>query len=781
MTLDSSEQNDVGHRIDWLRQEISRHNDLYYQKADPEITDYEYDLLVAELSRLELENPSLKSSDSPSQSVGNDQIAGFVQVKHGSPMLSLENGYNESDIEKFYIRCRKDLSSSQLRFTVEPKVDGVAIALRYSKGKLVYAATRGDGEFGDDVTDNVLTIKGLPKSLPTSVANDFEVRGEVFMSKSTFQLVNEERELASEPRFANPRNAAAGTLKMLNSEVVATRPLEIVCYSIVEDGGLPIATQKDVFDTLKNLKFPYPEEVTYANMLNELIEATEKINQRRDSFPYEIDGAVIKVDDLSQRAILGTNTKSPRWALAYKYPPKRAATKLISIEVQVGRTGVLTPVAHLSPVLLSGSTVTYATLHNFNEIERRDIRIGDKVIIQKCGDIIPAIVDVIYSERIGNPSEIPRFERPSKCPVCHAPAVQTDGEVALRCSNQECPGRIVRQLQFLASRPALDISDVGGTTAEILVNSGIIKHPLDIFSLTADRIANLDLGQGAGRRKLGTKTAEKIIRGIEAARKKPLYRWIVALGIKGIGVTGARCLAKNFTGFREMRDSPVLQAIVKESELASARLAKSPQTLANRHKTVADKLQLEEQELELRKELWNHQSEMVKFGWARFVGGSNPDPHKVNRVKVPVPDVVARGILCFFSGDDGLALINRLDEILPSPSASDTSSSEGGKLSGKSFVLTGTLETMDRDEAADLLRSLGADIASSVSSKTDFLIVGSKPGANKVKAATDRNIPIMSEEDLLALVGRNDDDYSESPQMLAARVDDLNLQQMELL
>src|SRR6478672_5675230 len=505
-----------------LREEIRKHDRLYYQDAAPVISDRGYDRLYKELVDLETQFPVLVTPDSPTQRVGGKPLQAFAQIQHRAPMLSLDNTYSEEEVVNFYKRIARLLPDQKIPVVIEPKVDGVAVSVMYEKGRLKYAATRGDGLVGDDITRNTKTIRSVPPQLRGDAPDIFEVRGEAYLDKAGFEKLNRERKAAGLPLFANPRNAAAGSLKHLDPKAVALRPLGIVFYGTGEVEGADIDLHSKIFRLFKKLGLPTHEDWWLADSIDEILKEIRNLDKIRRNFPYQTDGAVIKVDALAQRERLGFTAKSPRWAIAYKYAAERVETRLQDIIIQVGRTGILTPVAVLEPVLVSGSTVARATLHNEDEIKRKDIRIGDTVIIEKAGEVIPAVVRV---ERC--PADAPPFDffahLDGVCPACGSP-IRRDPEFAVwRCENLLCPAQKTRRLEYLAKRDALDIEGLGGIVADKLIERDFVNDPLDIFTLREDpeKLAALNLGTAEEPRVFGRKNADKMLEAIERARSLP--------------------------------------------------------------------------------------------------------------------------------------------------------------------------------------------------------------------------------------------------------------------
>ncbi len=536
---------DAQKRIARLSGELDRHNHAYYVKAAPEISDQEYDRLYKELESLEQAFPQFASPDSPTQRVGGEPLTQFARVTHRVPMLSLDNTYSQSEIIDFHNRISKLVPGEQIVYTVEPKIDGVAIVLHYEKGRLVYGATRGDGTVGGDITANLKTIKSIPLKLPGSCPESLDVRGEVFMTLKGFASVNTQRESAGEIPFANPRNAAAGSLKLLDAKEVARRPLDAVLYGIDDAqfarggdlfGEPVVGSHQAAIRMLKELQFRTPEYFKVCHSVDEVTAAIDELDKLRRSFPYDTDGAVIKVDDFRQRDKMGKTAKAPRWAIAYKYAAEQAETILTDITIQVGRTGTCTPVAELEPVLLAGSTIRRATLHNEDEIKRKDVRIGDRVLVEKAGEVIPAVVSVLVEKRI---SGLAAFIFPHECPECATPLKREEGQAAWYCPNETgCPAQIRGRLEHFASKSCMDIDGLGEAMIKQLVEAGFVRDAADIYTLGYEQIVSLE--------RMAEKSARNLLTAIESSKKQDLWRLIHGLGIEHIGVTAAKSLARHF-------------------------------------------------------------------------------------------------------------------------------------------------------------------------------------------------------------------------------------------
>ncbi len=520
-----------------LRRQIAHHDMLYYEQAKSEISDREYDALYRELVELERAHPELLITDSPTQKVGGRPQGAFVQVKHLVAMQSLDNTYSDGEITEFVDRLHRLLPEEEISLTIEPKVDGVAIALLYEKGRLVRAATRGDGTTGDEVTRNIRTIKVIPTKLSGNFPEVLEVRGEVYLPKETFQKINAERDEQGLPVFANPRNAAAGSLKQLDPNSVAERGLSAVFYGFgaCEPAEKMPATQQGFFEALKAWGLPTNPQIWRANTASEVMDVIRELGNIRHGFPFETDGAVIKVDKITQHAKLGSTSKAPRWAIAYKYEAEQARTRLRDITIQVGRSGVLTPVAELEPVFVAGSTVARATLHNEEEIVRKDLRIGDWVLVEKAGDVIPAVVEVLSAERDGSERA---FVMPTSCPVCGAAVTRVEGEVAVRCGNPGCAAQVRRRIEYFASRNSMDIAGLGEAIVSQLAEAELLHDVSDLYRLKAEQLLPLE--------RMGEKSVENLLAAIAASKEQPLWRLLAALGIPHVGVTAARTLARAF-------------------------------------------------------------------------------------------------------------------------------------------------------------------------------------------------------------------------------------------
>ncbi|MGA2322670.1 MAG: NAD-dependent DNA ligase LigA [Sedimentisphaerales bacterium] len=537
---------DAKKRIEQLRAEIRRHDYLYYVLSRPEITDQQYDKLFAELKSLEEQHPQLITPDSPTQRVSERPIEGFASVRHAVPMLSMDNTYNAEELRAFDERVAKGLESKDYDYVVELKIDGLAVSLRYEKGILVLGATRGDGTKGDDVTHNIRTIKAIPLRLTGDVPDVLEVRGEVYMPTKSFAGLNKQREKAGELLFANPRNAAAGSLKLLDSKITAQRNLSFFAYATGQVSK-PLAKEHyEMLQVFKKLGLPVNPHIKEAKNIDEVIEICNSWDDKRAKLEYQIDGMVVKVNNLEQREILGFSSRSPRWCISYKFAAEQAETKVESIDVQVGKGGTLTPVANLAPVLLAGTTVKRASLHNFDQVSRLDVREGDTVIIEKAGEIIPQVVEVKKDRR---PKGAKPFEPPTKCPNCGGKVEKDKDGVFLRCINPHCLGQLKERIRYFAGRGQMDIENLGEALIDQLVEAGLVKNIADIYKLTKDDLLGLE--------RMADKSAQNVIDSIEISKTRPLWRLVAGLGIRHIGVQTAQDLAGHFGS---------LEAIIKATQ-----------------------------------------------------------------------------------------------------------------------------------------------------------------------------------------------------------------------
>lgn len=558
---------DMKEEVAQLQQELNAHSYQYYVLDNPTISDREYDLKLRHLEELEAAHPELVTPDSPTQRVGGQAIEGFVEVTHRVPLESLQDVFSMEELADFDQRVREAVG--EVEYTVEPKVDGLSVALEYENGLFVRGATRGDGVVGEDVTENLRTIKSIPLKLPEAVPN-LIVRGEVFMPKAVFAQLNEEREQNGEALFANPRNAAAGSLRQLDPKIAAARKLDIVLFNIQWVEGETFQTHGETLDFLERMQFKViPRKV--CRTIDEVQAQVAEIGETRSRFSYDIDGAVVKVNSLQERAELGSTAKFPRWAAAFKYPPEQKESTVVDILVQVGRTGVLTPKASLTPVRLAGTTVTSASLHNQDYIAEKDIRIGDTVLVQKAGEIIPEVVSVVKEKR---PDGAEPYHLPDHCPVCGADVARDEDGAAIRCTGAECPAQLLRNLTHFASRDAMDIEGLGPAVVESLVNAGLLKAPGDLYSLNAEAVAKLD--------RMGKKSAENLMAAIEKSKGNDLSKLLFGFGIRQVGQKAAKLLAARFGTLDALREATVeeLTAVNDIGEITARSLAEwlhSPQ------------------------------------------------------------------------------------------------------------------------------------------------------------------------------------------------------------
>ncbi|MBU6409056.1 MAG: NAD-dependent DNA ligase LigA [Verrucomicrobia bacterium] len=726
-------------RHDRLVAEIRRHDLAYYVEAKPVISDRDYDRLSHDLLDLEANFPELVTPDSPTQRVGGEPLKAFRPVRHLLPMLSLDNTYSREEVVNFVKRIHKLLPGETLEWAVEPKVDGVAVSLRYQEGRLAIGATRGDGMTGDDITANLKTIRSVPMKL--NHPGFLEARGEVFLTKSGFEKLNAERQAAGAEVFANPRNAAAGSLKQLDPRIVAKRPLDVVFYGLgkLENGPHP-ATHADALDWLKSLGFKTPQKIWRCHSADELMAAIDELDRLRRGFPYETDGAVIKLNDFAQRERAGFTAKAPRWAIAYKYAAERAQTRLRGITIQVGRTGALTPVAELDPVFLAGSTISRATLHNEDEIKRKDIRIGDAVLIEKAGEVIPAVVGVVPEKR---PAGAAPFDFAAhihgKCPVCGGPVSRDPKYVVWRCENIQCPAQATRRLEFFAARGALDIESIGGIVADKLVERNLVREPLDLFGLKAEVLAALNLGAADAPRVFGAKNAAKALHAIERARTAPLSRWLFALAIPDVGKATARDLALFHQTIEDVSSSPLLKDVLDYHDNLS-RLPSLRRDHLDRCQPLKDKTA-------------EAANRLLQAGFAapsqnKAEAGKRRDRGIVTRIG----PVVAKSVLDFFASSAGREILARMKALGVHPAVEKVSAgrTDALPLAGKSFVLTGTLPTMTREQASARIESLGGKVTGSVSGNTDFLLAGAEAGS-KLEKARQLGVKVIDEAEFLKM------------------------------
>ncbi len=671
-------------RIAFLRREIARHEELYYTHADPEIGDSEFDQLMIELKALETEHPELLTPDSPTQRVGGRPAEGFATVLHHTQMLSLDNAYDDADLRAFDERVRKALAAPQgvsaaeisATYVCELKIDGLSISLLYEDGRLVRGATRGDGIRGEDVTFNVRTIRAIPLRLNGDVLPRMEVRGEVYFPRKAFERLNAEREQAGEPLFANPRNAAAGTMRTLDPSSVSKRGLSAWMYQVVDATGVTDAppvqpTHAATLEQLRGWGCAVEPHWRRTTGIDEVIAFCDEWRDKRHSLPFETDGVVVKLDDLALRATLGATSKFPRWAVAFKYPAQQATTVLRKIEVNIGRTGAATPYAVLEPVLVAGSTISLATLHNPDDLRRKDIREGDTVVVEKAGDVIPRVVGPVLSKR---PDDSREWEMPVACPVCGGALVKGEDEAVWRCENSSCPARLLRSLDHFVSRGAMNIEGLGEVLVRQLVEKGLVSSAADIYALTADTLAELD--------RMGQKSAAKLTGQIERSKQNDVWRLLNGLGIRHVGERGAQVLADHFGSVEEIEAAP--QAVLEQVHEVGPVVAHSVRSWFDepRNRDLVARLR----------------AAGVRTVGERKVPPAGPQP-----------------------------------------------------LAGQTFVITGTLEAMSRDDAAAHIEALGGKVTNSVSRKTSYLVVGAEAGS-KLEKAQALGVATLDEPAFLRLI-----------------------------
>ncbi len=753
-----------------LRRQLERHNRLYYVEAKPEISDFEYDRLYQRLVDLETEYPELVGPDSPTQRVGGAPLEGFVTRAHAIPMLSLDNTYTVDELRRFHTYVVDRLPGETVEYVIEPKIDGVSISLRYEDGQLVQALTRGNGREGDDVTANIRTIKSIPLRLAAAAPPTiFEARGEVFMNRADFACLNRRRAEAGLAEFANARNATAGSLKLLDPREVARRPLTAIFYAQGEVDGVDIGSQSELLALMSAYGLRTPQGVAVASDLDSLCRQVERLGGRRHDFAYEIDGAVIKVNSFAQRRRLGFTAKAPSWAKAFKYAAETAETRLRAITVQVGRTGILTPVAELEPVALAGSTISRATLHNEDEVRRKDIRIGDLVRIEKAGEVIPAVIDVVLGQR---PPDSQPFDLPAhvggRCPSCGGPIARDPQFVAWRCENLYCPAQSMRRLRHFAARNALDLESLGDIVAEKLVERELVKDPLDLFALSAEQLATLNLGSDDEPRVFGPKNAQKTIEAIQRARNLPLARWLFAIGIPEVGLSTATELAAVHADLAELADSAILRDSLRLLALQEEAREVNPRAQRNKEAGPARQAELAARLAAIKAEVAELGQRLVGLGVARErpTGGLKA----LGTEYLPqFGEVAAASVVDFFAGATGQAILRRLAELEIQPQGGRRSDASVGDnpLAGKTVVLTGTLLHYTRDQARDHLLALGAKVAGSVSAKTDFVLAGDNAGS-KLAKAQELGVAILAEDEFAKLLAAVQTPPTDAPNPAAA-------------
>ena len=669
-------------RASWLREELQRHERLYYQEAKPEISDREFDRLMAELAAIEEEHPELRTADSPTRRVGGEPTEGFEQVEHEPPMLSLDNTYDHDELREWAERLERLLPDTEIDFVCELKVDGVSLSLLYEDGVLAEAATRGNGRVGDLVTANARTIRTLPLRLPAGAPARLLVRAETYMRRSVFAALNEEREASGQELYANPRNTTAGTVRLLDSRDVARRRLDLACYEWVQpaaaggDGNEERRSHGDCLAALSDFGLPVDGSWRRCASLEEVVAFCDKWQAKRGELDFETDGVVVKVDDPELRERLGATAKAPRWAVAFKFEAEQAETVVRAINAQVGRTGAVTPVAELEPVLVAGTTVKRATLHNYEDLARKDVREGDAVVIEKGGDIIPKVVSV-FEERRGPESK--PFAPPTTCPVCGEKLYQPEEEALLRCVNAACPAVVREAIRHFASRNAMDIEGMGDWLVGELVGGGLVRDPADIYGLTVEQLADLRKTNDA---RLGEKAAARTVASLAESKGRSLSRLIYALGIRFVGDSTAALLARRFGSIEALA-------------AASAEELEEVDDIGSR---------------------------------------------------------IAESVRAFFDSERNQDLLRRLEAAgLRFEEEQTEAEAADGPLEGKTFVLTGTLSGMTRNEAAARITALGGKVTGSVSGRTDFLVAGDKAGS-KLRKAEQLGVEVLDEAGLAELL-----------------------------
>ena len=753
-------------RIAALRAEVAAHDERYYREARPLLADFDYDRLKRELADLEAAFPTEAAAlgtASPTRRLGDDRSEGFVRRKHRLAMTTLDNTYNDSELRDFHARLAKLFCREDLAYSVEPKIDGASISLTYENGRLVRAVTRGDGEEGDDVTDNVKTIANLPHALrsapvastpaedlfsaaaPAPFGSGFpetiEIRGEIFLRFEEFARINAAEQEAGREPYANPRNLAAGTLKLLDPALVATRRLEIVLYGLgASEPALSLTSQKAWHAQLAAWGLPTLEHRRDVAGVEAALAAIRDLDTVRGGLPYATDGAVVKLDDFALQARAGYRGEgqsarklSPRWACAYKFAPEQAETRLRAISVQVGRTGVLTPVAELEPVLVSGSTISRATLHNADEIARKDIRAGDFVTIEKAGEIIPVVVSVTLAKR--TPECVP-YVFPTTCPECATPVMRVEGEVAIRCPNAACPAQLVTRLDYVAGRAVLDLESLGGVVAEALVRTGAVRDVFDLFALEPEALGALNLGTMENPRVLGVKNATKIVEAISRAREHDLGRWLLALQIRDVGGATAQDIAATHGTLEAVAHSEILPRLARLADVVAEMAEISPRSRLNPPKDEEDRLARAARYAALAGEKAELDAHRERTPGAEKIGYE-----------------AARHTHVFFTSERGRHAVRRMAELGIAPRASRSAvAAASGALAGKTFVLTGTLPVLSRDEAKQLIEAAGGKVSGSVSAKTHYVVAGEEAGS-KLDKARALGVTVLDEAGLRAMLG----------------------------
>ena len=751
--------NEANLKINELRELILYHNKLYYDKGTQEINDSEYDELMIELRMLENMYPSLGDDTSPSKIVGGSPLKEFSQVVHPVKMLSIEDihelkedeinlkGLNpEGNLTEWYHKLISSIDDRDFSLTVEPKIDGVAVTILYENGTIQYAATRGDGSTGDDITQNILTIESIPSEIKNLNEGKVELRGEVYMANKDFERLNESREKNGETKFINPRNATAGTLKQLDPNIVSKRPLKLIFHSFGLVENNKFSKLQDFRQFLIESKLPFDSWYRVIKDEKSLTKSIRELNHDRHTFPYATDGAVIKVNETKHHDRLGQTSRFPKWACAYKYKPEQGQTKLNAITIQVGRTGVLTPVAELEPIFISGTTVSRATLHNDDEIRRKDIRIGDTVIIEKSGEIIPAIIKV---NKVKRPSDTKPFNiydfLGGICPSCDSKIVKEDGFISWKCTNGSCPALLATSLTHFAGRKMLDLDGLGSSLAETLVTDKIIKHPLELFELDEEKLANLQLspanlagGQISKPRRFGEKKAKKLIQSLNRAKEFPLNKWLFAMGIHNFGESAAYECSRLHKNLSEIINSKLIEKIIQRWNIEewiksnSLKKIKSIKEETNREKNITTYNSNKQQVDDINKILG-------PYNIASELGG-----------------VACKSLIAFFNSVNGKLTLEKLDRHNIEPKSDNYNpinsqdESNDKKLHGSSWVITGTL-TKPREHYKKTIEELGGKVVNSVSKNTNYLLAGNKAGS-KLNKAENLNVNILSEASFFDLI-----------------------------
>ena len=763
-------------RIDELRQQINRHNHLYYAEAGPVISDTEFDFLLKELQALEAKHPERITPDSPTQRVGGEPIPEFRSVKHREPMLSIDNAYDVAELREFDARLRKLIPGEKVRYVVEPKIDGVAISLTYVNGLLDVGVTRGDGEKGEDVTHNVRTIGGVPLRLETPTPPKlFEARGEVYMTKGDFARLNEQNRTAGKKTHANPRNLAAGTLKLLDPRECAKRKLCLLAYSLGAHEGIKIRSQTEALDTLRKFGFPVSNEIKPAETIDDVIACVATWADRRFSLPFDIDGLVIKLDDLDQRRRLGATAKHVRWAIAFKFPAEEGITKILDIVIHVGKYGEQTPVATLAPVQLSQTTVQHASLHNSAQVQQKDIRIGDMAVVVKRGEIIPYVERILPEARTG--SETP-FVFPAKCPVCGTPTKPNENANGFVCpATETCPKQLEGRIESFAKRERMDIAGLGESMCEALVAAGLVKGVADLYELTEEKLLTLD--------RVGKKSAQNLLAGIEASKPRGLGRLLGALSIPNVGEQMGPLLARAFPsidallaasesqlagveGFGPVRavsirkyfHGPAGQTLIARLRAAGVKLTEDvvtggPGVLSGKTLVATgvlvnyDRLGIERRITELGGKAGSSVSKNTDYVIAGDKAGSKLK--KAQQLGVPVLsetefDELIRTL-------EANAPVASAPILAPAPVTPVTPPAPAtSALAGQTVVVTGTLERHDRKRAEALVEQHGGKVSSSVTKATTLVVVGSDAGS-KLEKAKQLGIRVLSESEFEAMIG----------------------------